>query len=317
MKLDPRHLEILAAIVEHGGLTEGAAALNKSQPSVSRSLAMLEDRLGLALFEAGRRPLRPTEICLALAAEGQRILNASNAASHLVEQFKGGQSGSIRLAGSPIFMDGVVSDFIAAFQSDNPNVRIDQSYGYAPDIVAGLQNGTLDIGIVPIRTSEVPEGINSKQILKGRNVIACRVGHPLSRTKSVERSDMATYSWIAPPADSPLYHDLRSVLASIGIQDFKVSFSGGSLASVTRILSASESLTVLPYSVVHVLRRQNRITALPVRIGDPERNLRILTRKAAAPIQVQESFSFSIEREFKVLRSQMLKEDDGLVAMVI
>jgi DNA-binding transcriptional LysR family regulator len=55
MKLDPRHLEILAAIVDHGGLTEGAAALGKSQPSVSRTLAQLEARIGTPLFKPGRR----------------------------------------------------------------------------------------------------------------------------------------------------------------------------------------------------------------------------------------------------------------------
>ena len=59
MKLDSEHLEILAAIVEQGGLTEGAEALGKSQPSVSRSVALLEARIGLPLFEPGRRPLRP------------------------------------------------------------------------------------------------------------------------------------------------------------------------------------------------------------------------------------------------------------------
>ncbi|MEO1746662.1 MAG: LysR family transcriptional regulator, partial [Pseudomonadota bacterium] len=37
MKMDPRHLEILAAIVDEGGLTEGAVALGKTQPSVSRT----------------------------------------------------------------------------------------------------------------------------------------------------------------------------------------------------------------------------------------------------------------------------------------
>ncbi len=44
MKIDPNHLEILAAIVDHGGLTEGAKAINKSQPSVSRSIANIGSR---------------------------------------------------------------------------------------------------------------------------------------------------------------------------------------------------------------------------------------------------------------------------------
>ena len=46
MKIDPRHLEIISAIVDEGGLTEGAEALGKSQPSLSRSIALLEARIG-------------------------------------------------------------------------------------------------------------------------------------------------------------------------------------------------------------------------------------------------------------------------------
>lgn len=55
MKIDSEHLEILAMIVDKGGLTEGAEALGKSQPSVSRTMALLEDRIGAPLFEPGRR----------------------------------------------------------------------------------------------------------------------------------------------------------------------------------------------------------------------------------------------------------------------
>ena len=61
MKLDPRHLEILAAIVDHGGLTEGAEALGKSQPSVSRTLSQLEARIGAPLFTP-RGALQPTDL---------------------------------------------------------------------------------------------------------------------------------------------------------------------------------------------------------------------------------------------------------------
>ncbi len=276
MKLDPRHLEILAAIVDQGGLTEGAVALGKSQPSVSRSVAMLEQRVGAELFEPQRRPLRPTELCIALADAGRSIRTANDTASRIVANYHSGRSGAVRIAGTPIFMDGVVSGMIAEFQSENPDVRIDQSYGYITELIRRLGSDTLDLAILPIRGAEVPEGLRFTQILQGRNVIACRVGHPLARKSPLRLKDIAAYPWIAPPADSPLYHDLRAVLFSIGMRDFKVSFTGGSLSAVTNILSGSDALTVLPYSVVFMLRRENRLEALPVRIGDPDRNLGIL-----------------------------------------
>ncbi len=311
MKLDPRHLEILSSIVDNGGLTEGAAALGKSQPSVSRSLAMLEERLGIALFEPNRRPLKATEFCLLLAQEGRKIRAAGATAAMVIEQYKGGVRGAVRVAGSPIFMDGVVSPILASFQSEFPDIRINQSYGYARDVVDQISNGTLDVGIVPIRSSEVPAEVDARQILRGRTVIACRVGHPLARKSALRLSEIAEYSWIAPPPDSPLYHDLRSVLDGIGMRDFKVSFSGGSLASVLTILSNSDSLTVLPYSVVYMLRRQNTLSALSVRIGDPDRHLCILSPKKAAATSARDKLVKFVSSEFTALSDVIRRQEQN------
>jgi DNA-binding transcriptional LysR family regulator len=93
MKIDPSHLEMLYAIVEKGGLSEGAEMLGKSQPSLSRSLSMLEERIGIALFEAGRRPLRPTELGRALAAEGAKIYQAGRSSSEILALYRDGKTG--------------------------------------------------------------------------------------------------------------------------------------------------------------------------------------------------------------------------------
>lgn len=307
--MDPRHLEILSAIIDHGGLTEGAAALGKSQPSVSRSLSLLEQRLGVTLFEPGRRPLQPTEFCVALAQEGRKISEAGQAASKMVALHKSGHAGAVRVAGSPIFMDGVVLPVLASFQSDFPDVQINQSYGYARDVIADLENDRLDVGVVPVRASEVPSGLDMHQILPGRNVIACRVGHPLARKSSVRLSEIAQFPWIAPPPDSPLYHDLRSVLDGIGVKDFKVSFSGGSLASVTNVLSSSDAMTVLPYSVVYSLRRQKTLATLSIRIGDPDRNLCVLTKKDGVPGRATERLARYMRSEFQAMEQMILRHE--------
>ena len=303
MKLDPHHLEILAAIVDRGGLTEGALALGRSQPSVSRSVAMLEKRVGAALFEPQRRPLQPTELCLTLAEAGRSIRKANEDASRTVVNYHSGRSGAVRLAGTPIFMDGVVSSMIAGFQSENPDVRVDQSYGYIAELTRRLEGDDLDLAILPIRETDISENCGFTQILPGRNVIACRAGHPLLRKSPVRRKDIAAYPWIAPPTESPLYHDLRAVLFSIDVREFKVSFTGGSLSAVTNILSGSDALTVLPYSVMFMLRRESRLSALPVRIGDPDRNLGILINRTKPVKPVVKRLVRYITSEFASLAS--------------
>ena len=53
--LDPRQLEALAAVVEHGGFGPAAAALNLTLAAVSLRLKSLEDQLGQRLLVRGKR----------------------------------------------------------------------------------------------------------------------------------------------------------------------------------------------------------------------------------------------------------------------
>ncbi|MBV6659143.1 MAG: LysR family transcriptional regulator [Devosiaceae bacterium] len=309
MKFDPRHLEILAAIVDRGGLTEGADALGKSQPSVSRTVAQLEARVGTPLFEKQKRPLQPTELCLALAAEGRKVLTASQAASDTVRRYLDGRSGLVRVGGTPIFMDGVISGMIADFQRAQPGVRIDQSYDYAQELMDRLQAGLLDLAICPMKPQAIPQAFAFTSILPGRNVIACGATHPVADRSAVTLSDIAPYPWIAPPTNSPLYEDLRSVLSSIGMRDFRVSFSGGSLTSIVNILERSDALTVLPYSVLFTLRRQKALAALSIKIGHPERDLGILAARDADLGPTVNRFKQFIIREFDSLAGTIIRHE--------
>lgn len=308
MKLDSEHLEILAMIVEKGGLTEGAEALGKSQPSVSRTMALLEDRIGAPLFEPGKRPLRPTELGEHLARLGARIHALNAEASRLVQSYRKGHTGRLRIAGTPIFMDGVVSTFIADFQTRHPDVQIAQSYGYFDQLAASLRNGSLDMAIVPLHQGSVPTDMTFVPLLPGRNVIAARAGHPLMRRNTLTLADIDPYPWIAPPPDSPLYRDLQRALKSIGKEDFRVSFSGGTLASIISILAGSDALTVLPYSVVFLSRKMSGLDALKIRIEHPDRQLGMLTFNGATHPPAQRQFASFLKDEFALLEARIQHE---------
>lgn len=311
MKIDPRHLEIITAIVDHGGLTEGAQAVGRAQPSVSRTVAMMEARIGAPLFEKNKRPLVPTELCLALAAEGRKIVNATGSASSIVSMFKTGHRGMVRIGGTPVFMDGVVSGIIAEFQKSYPNVRMEQSYAYAAELMEQLKAGTLDVAILPLRAASLPEGFQFTAMLPGRNVIACGSHHPLIRKGPLRVSDIAFYPWIAPPTSSPLYQDMRNILTEIGVKEFKVSFSGGSLASIVNILSNSDALTVLPYSVVFMARKQRSLAALSIRIGHPERKLGILCLDIEQEQSSVRRFKRFVEGEFRQLSHVIMQHEQN------
>src|SRR3954469_23412050 len=60
-RLNLHHLRLFAAVVDHGGFTRAAAALNLSQPAISKSLKELESELQLSLLDRGGKSIRLTE----------------------------------------------------------------------------------------------------------------------------------------------------------------------------------------------------------------------------------------------------------------
>ena len=313
MKLDVRHLVQLAAVAQAGGVTEGAALLGLSQPALSRTLSMLEKRVGEPLFVKGRRPLQPTPFGRALAEHGQLILAASRKASEAVDSFRIGASGVVRVGGTPFFMDALIVGMIAEFQNKSPEVRVEQSYGYLPELRAAINADCIDLAICPIEVLDEGSGLQFQELLPGRNVVACRPTHPLLIRRKLRTRELFDYPWIAPPPGSPLLADLSNMLLSLGATEIKIRYAGGSLASVVNYIKSSDALTVLPHGVVFAYRNEKSITALPVNIAHPHRALGLLRRSDALRSPVLDAFSAHIRKNFDTLKHTIKRHEQAVV----
>jgi DNA-binding transcriptional LysR family regulator len=282
MKFDERHLLQLAAVVEAGGVTEGAALIGSSQPALSRTLAMLERRVGEPLFIAGRRPLQPTALGRQLAIHGNAILVASRKATETVANFRGGTSGILRIGGVPFFMDAVVSGIIASFQLKEPGIHFDQSYGHFNELVASLESSEIDLAVTPAGTQEISAELVFEPMIAARNVIVASASHPLNIKKNFTKADFLSYPWVAPLPGSPLMLDLTNILMTLGIGDLAIRYAGGSLYSVLNYVAANQALAIMPMSVTYLAQRDNKVSALPLHIPQPERMIGIIYRKRSA-----------------------------------
>lgn len=312
MKLNERHLMQLAAVVDSGSVSEAAASLGMTQSAVSRSLAMLEARVGEALVLKGRRPLEATALGTQLAVQGRIMLAASRRASEAVRGFIKGTDGVVRLGGVPFFIDAVISRMIGEFQCLEPQVTVHQSYLNLPDLMTALDGGGIDLGIVPIGALDLGSAYEFLEILPGRNVVACRRDHPLLRKRRLEARDLTRCPWVAPLPGSPLMSDLQMILMSLGTSDLNIRYSGGSLMSVVNYLSATDALAVLPFPVVLAQRRDGDVTVLPYDIPQPDRTLGILRHRGGARSPAAERFAGHVASAFAQLRIAIEKDESAI-----
>ena len=108
---------------------------------------------------------------------------------------------------------------------------------------------------------------------------------------------------------NPLYHDLKQVLAGLGCETFNISFTGGGLSAVLAMLTASDALTVLPYSVVFMLRRQFSIAALSLWIEHPDRSLGVIHRPASDRTPAAQRLKADIIAQFETLAATILHHE--------
>lgn len=303
----------LAAVIDAGGVSEGAAMLGLTQPAVSRSLASLEARVGAPLFVKGKRPMQATPLGMQLAHHGRAIIAASRKASDAAVGFTKGTKGLVRVGGVPFFMDAVISRMIAQFQNSEPGITVQQSYGNLPELSAALEGDQIDLGIVPIGAFDLGPRFEFTEILPGRNVVACRVGHPLLKKPRLQTQDLTSFPWVAPLPGSPLMSDLQMILMSIGMSELSIRYTGGSLMSVVNVLADTDDLAVLPFSVVFAQRKDNRITVLPYDIRQPDRSLGLLRYRSAAPSAATDRFTSHIVRAFDDLKHVIKRHENTVV----
>lgn len=302
MKIDERHLAQVAAVVMYGGVTEAAANLGISQPALSRTITILERRLGEPLFIKGKRPLVPTPLGVQIAKHGRVILAASHKAAETVQSYRSGDSGNIRIGGLPFFMDALIANVIADYQTKRPELRVDQSYGNLEDLIVQIEADQIDIAIAPLGLSEAGDGIRFQPFLPARNVVAARPRHPLLTKSQITTKDVVAYPWIAPLPGSPLLFDLHSILLTLGISEVAIRYSGGSLMSVCKYLFASDALAILPESVVFSLRDTMKLSVVPLDIPQPQRTLGLLTSTLSPPSPATKGFAKFIVQELEELK---------------
>lgn len=195
MKL--QQLRYLVEIVNQDlNVTEAANKLYTSQPGISKQVRLLEDELGVEIFERSGRHLRsvtPTgEKIIALARE---LLVKAQGIKSIAEEHNDPEKGGLRIATTHTQTRYVLPDVVKRFQQRYPQVSLHIHQGSPHQIYQALTAGEVDFAISTEAQYLFEEAILLPCYFWNRSVVV-PPNHPLTRKKNLTLQDLGHYPLI-------------------------------------------------------------------------------------------------------------------------
>lgn len=143
-----RQIEIFNAIYLQGSISSAARWLNVSQPTVSKILKRLEDKLGFKLFARSAGRLRPTERAKILFETVEPIFEQLSQLEMLTRRLASQGEGHLRFAMTPAFSLEIAPKAISNFSKAYPAATLEAETLHSFDLSKRLLRNELDVGLV-------------------------------------------------------------------------------------------------------------------------------------------------------------------------
>ena len=133
--MELRQLSYFTTIVNEGNISQAAKKLNISQPPLSHQMKLLEEELGVTLFERGSRRIRLTPAGKTFYDRALAILDLSQAARTELTAQKQEIQGVVRLGIISSAVEFVTRHYLAPFRRSYPKAlfELHRSASLQPD----------------------------------------------------------------------------------------------------------------------------------------------------------------------------------------
>ena len=146
--MDLTRLQYFAAVAEAGSFSRAAAALNLSQPALSRQVLLLEDEIGQRLLERHGRGARTTEAGSALLAHARGIFDLAERAQADMRERQLSPRGRLTVGLPPRVAHALTADLVERFHIEFPDAAITVVEGLSIRLREMLVAGRADLAII-------------------------------------------------------------------------------------------------------------------------------------------------------------------------
>ena len=167
--MEIEQLGALLVLAEHERITDAAAALRMSQPTLSRLLARAENELGTRLFEREAAGVRPNPRGEVVRAAARDITRRYDQLREDLATLLDPETGTVRLAFLHSMATSLVPRILRDFRTAAPHARVALRQAPGHEILRDLASGLSELAITSPRPAG-PHGWLTKHIIVGKGI---------------------------------------------------------------------------------------------------------------------------------------------------
>jgi DNA-binding transcriptional LysR family regulator len=195
--MDSDALNTFLMVHHRDGISNAAKALHRTQPAISRRIALLEQELGMPLFErvAGRTVLSDAGRVMVPYAE--RAVAATQDAENAVRALARSDSGPVALAVVGTLAGAQLSEIMKRFAREHPNVNLTLRTATSAEVSDLIRRGEATIGLRYDR--DPSRDLDCEVLFAERLQVVCAPDHPRAGRRAKRLADLREERWIAFP----------------------------------------------------------------------------------------------------------------------
>src|SRR5438270_7867662 len=235
--------EWFVTLAELQHVTAAAEQLHLAQPTLTRMLARLERRLGVALFDRHGRRLTLNTYGRIFYDHARRAQLELDSARRAIEDLANPAVSEIRLGFLSSFGSAVVPRLIAGFTDVSPRVTFALQEGAAESVGDLVAAGSVDVGVVSPRPHK-PE-LAWRSLFRQRLGVAVPRGHRLSGVAAVSMTDLADETFIAMQPGFGMRRLLDELCAAAQFQP-RIVLESANLSTTSGLVAAGLGISLMP-----------------------------------------------------------------------
>jgi len=245
-EISHREIRFAVAVASQKGILGASRALNVAQPSISRCIRDLEERLGVALFTRTTKGSSLTPFGELFVRRGKRILADIGALNTEIGMMAAGHVGHIEIGAMPAVMQTFLPRALLSLHERYPGITINIREATGDQLVAALRDRRIDIAIGRLTSEHAEPDLCHLTLFLDDMAAIVNNRHPLLAESDLPIDVAYNHEWVFPAHGTVAHDILLTVFRCNGRGLPPIAFHSSSLEGILRLTAQSDLIGVAP-----------------------------------------------------------------------